>query len=131
MGGKMTILCAVAFKSWPLWASVFGVGIEFIGFAVLGYELVQTNSRSLREAKSLAAEKSLFTTLAIDEGLISDPTSGSAKVEGGILGRLIEAIPEKEREAVRSRRFILIGVGISGLGVVLQIAGAFGQAYCG
>lgn len=127
----MIFLCTVAFKSWPLWASVFGVGTEFIGFALLGYELVQTNKRSLREAKALATERSLFTTLIMDEGLIGDPTSGSAKVEGGILGRLIEAIPEKEREAVRSRMFILIGVGISGLGVVLQIAGAFGQAYCG
>jgi hypothetical protein len=120
----------MAFQAWPLWVSVIGVMIEFVGFAILGSELIQTNSRSLEEAKKLATETSLFTSLYIDEGHYSDPSSGSAKVEGGILGRLIDSIPTKEKEAARSRFLILVGLGISGFGVFLQIAGALGQAVC-
>jgi len=126
----MIEICKFGAQTWPLWTTVMGSSIEFVGFVILGYELIQTNKRSLLEAKSLAAEKSLFNTMMIDDGIVGEPNSGKATVEGGVLGRLIEAIPGREREAGRSRKFILAGIGISGFGVVLQIAGALGQAFC-
>jgi hypothetical protein len=111
------------------WVGAIGILIEFVGFIILGYELLQTSRAALDEAKRLAAEKSLFETLAIDEGTISDPTSGSAKVQGGLLGYMVDSIPRREAEAGRSRRMIIGGIAISGLGVFFQIAGAFGQAW--
>jgi hypothetical protein len=111
------------------WAGALGVLIEFVGFIVLGYELLQTNRTALEEAKRLASQKSLFDSLVIDAGIISDPASGSAKVQGGLLGYLVESIPRREIEVARSRKMIVGGIAISGIGVVLQIAGAFGQAW--
>lgn len=122
--GKLTVL-----NAWPQWVGATGIFIEFIGFVVLGFELMQTNKKALDEAKLLAAEKTLFDTLTIDEGIISDPTSGSASVVGGVLGLLIKSIPRREAEAARSRAMILAGIAVSGIGVVLQIVGAFGQAW--
>jgi hypothetical protein len=116
-------------NAWPQWVGATGIFIEFIGFVILGFELMQTNKKSLDEAKLLAAEKTLFDTLTIDAGIISDPSSGSARVSGGALGLLVESIPRREAEAARSRAMILAGVAVSGIGVVLQIVGAFGQVW--
>jgi hypothetical protein len=116
-------------NAWPQWVGAIGIFIEFIGFAILGFELMQTNKKALDEAKLLAAQRSLFDTLALDFGSISDPSSGSTLVEGGILGHLIESIPRREAEAARSRTMILTGVSVSAIGVVFQIVGAFGQAW--
>lgn len=119
------------FHSWQLWSGVTGIILEFAGFILLAYELIQTNKSGLAEAKLLAEQKSLFKTLLIDEGTFSDPDSGKVEVQGGIVGYLLERIPKKRRELARSRRVILLGVTISGIGVVLQIGAAIIQASCG
>lgn len=115
-------------STWPQWVGVLGIAVEFAGFAVLAYELIQTNRAQLAETTLLASEKTLFETLQIDEGSYSDPKSGSASVKGGVLGRLVESIPRRQAEVARSRSTILWGVAISGLGVVAQIASAVAQA---
>ncbi|MCK1493490.1 hypothetical protein IVB14_24460 [Bradyrhizobium sp. 180] len=117
-------------NTWPQWAAAIGVLVEFVGFVVLGLELMQTNKQALREAKLLASEKSLFTTLAVYDDIPGDaPNYTGASVEGGILGRLVESIPAREKEVARSRWMISAGLVVSGLGVLIQIAGAFGQAW--
>jgi len=44
-------------NAWPQWVGAIGIFIEFIGFVILGLELMQTNKRALDETKLLAAEK--------------------------------------------------------------------------
>jgi hypothetical protein len=40
-------------NAWPQWVGATGIFIEFIGFVILGFELMQTNKKSLDEAKLL------------------------------------------------------------------------------
>jgi len=118
------------FESWQLWAGLIGIVLEFVGLLLLAYELVQTNKNGLAEATLLAEQKSLFNTLLIDEGTFSVPDSGKVDVQGGIIGYLLARIPVRQQELSRSRRIIVIGVLISGTGVVFQIGAGIIQASC-
>lgn len=109
------------------WIAATGVGIEFIGFVILAWELIQTNRAAVAEAKELAREKSPFDTMTVwvdDE----DPQNGETEIKGGTLGKMLEHIKHREIQLVASTKMIGIGVAITAFGSLLQIYAAVAQA---
>jgi hypothetical protein len=112
---------------WTNWTAAAGVGIEFMGFGILAYELVETNRSAVGEAKDLAAEKELFETFTLSDGI--DETGRSQTfVEGGVLGAMVNNLRRREKQLARSTNVIAWGVGVTALGAILQIVAAVAQA---
>jgi hypothetical protein len=113
--------------AWANLVAAVGVTVEFVGFGVLAYELVQTNRTAVVDAKELAAEKSAFDTLTVWDG-DSKGGSGRTEIEGGALGAMMVQNRRREAQLAKSTRAIMWGVAITAFGSLLQIIGGIGQA---
>lgn len=105
------------------WIAAFGVLIELFGFGTLAYELWQTSKAEIIETAELSKLTSAFDRITVFDG-----PEGHASIEGGVIGRQLEAL--KAGEIKLRERMILIARGaiISAIGCVLQVVGSFGQA---
>jgi hypothetical protein len=113
--------------AWANLAAAVGVTVEFVGFGILAYELVQTNKAAVADAKELAAEKSAFDTLIVRD---NDPKGGEAgtDIKGGALGAMMAQNRRREAQLAKSTRVIWYGVAITAFGSFLQVIGGIGQA---
>ena len=113
--------------AWANIAAAVGVTVEFVGFGILAYELVQTNRTAVADAKELAAEKSALTRLTVWEN-DTKGGEGGIDIEGGALGAIMAQNQRREDQLARSTRVIRWGVGITAFGSILQVIGGIGQA---
>jgi hypothetical protein len=113
--------------AWANIAAAVGVTVEFVGFGILAYELVQTNQTAVADAKELAAEKSAFDTLTVCEN-DTKRGEGGTNIEGGALGAMMAQNQRREAQLAKSTRVIWCGVGITAFGSILQVIGGIGQA---
>jgi hypothetical protein len=101
--------------------------VEFVGFGTLAYELMQTNKSTTLETIDLAGEQTDFGQISI-----SEPDKPGERwrstIEGGIIGKLIDAIRAREAELRIRTGLIVRGVVITAIGCALQVIGSFGQA---
>lgn len=113
--------------AWANIAAAVGVTVEFVGFGILAYELVQTNQTAVADAKELAAEKSAFERLTLWD---SDAEGGKGRtdIEGGALGAMMAQNQRREAQLAKSTRVIWCGVGFTAFGSILQVIGGIGQA---
>ncbi len=113
--------------AWANLAAAVGVTVEFVGFCILSYELVQTNRTAVADAKELAAQKSAFDSLVVWD---RDPKGGEGRtdIEGGALGAMIAQNQRREAQLKKSTRAIRWGVGVTFFGSLLQVIGGIGQA---
>lgn len=109
--------------AWANTTAAVGVGIEFVGFGILAYELVQTNRTAVAEAKELAAQTSAF-----DRMVIWDGPKGGSDIEGGALGAMMAQNQRREAQLAKSTCIIWWGVAITAFGSLLQVIGGIGQA---
>jgi hypothetical protein len=112
---------------WTNWMAAFGVMIEFVGFATLAYELVQTNKLAVVDTTAIAREKEDFDRIELWDGE-GNADGKHMVIVGGGLGKLIEGL-RAQKEYLHSRTgLIMRGVIFSGAGTVLQVIAGFGQA---
>jgi hypothetical protein len=113
--------------AWANLVAAAGVTVEFVGFGILAYELVQTNRTAVVDAKELAAEKSAFSTLSLWDS-DSKGGGGHTEIEGGALGAMLAQNQRREAQLAKSTRVIWWGVAITAIGSLLQVTGGIGQA---
>jgi hypothetical protein len=105
------------------WTSVIGTAIEIGGFAYLSKELLNANTSAIVENDALRQEKNTATSLSVCDG-----EDGGIVIEGGLIGKLIENINERQQELTKSKILIRRGLGWTGLGIAVQLVGSVGQA---
>lgn len=112
---------------WSNWVAAFGLLIEFIGFGILAYELVQTNKLAVVDTSTIAQEREDFDRIEIWDGE-GNEVGKHMVIVGGQLGKLIEGLRAQKEHLERRTSLILRGVVCSGIGTILQLVAGFGQA---
>ena len=112
---------------WANWLAAFGLLVEFVGFGILAYELVQTNKLAVVDTTAIAREREDFDRIEIWDGEGNEDGKHMVIV-GGQLGKLVEGLRTQKEHLERRTSLIFRGVVFSGIGTTLQLVAGFGQA---
>jgi hypothetical protein len=106
---------------WTNWAVAFGAPIEFVGFATLAYDVWQGSKNEFAETTDPGCRE-------VRSGAVGGREGAGIELSGGLLGKHLAAIRDREDQLRRRMGLIVRGVLISAARAFLQIVGSFGQA---